>query len=94
MSMFTLLAHWLACIWYAIGHEEFEDHSSTGKEHLLVFDHTYLSRYYVLMTHVQTLKTLHLFTYNINTFVITYREQSAINTHKLTALAYGWIQYH
>lgn len=25
MAMFTVLAHWLACIWYAIGRHELED---------------------------------------------------------------------
>ncbi|XP_038562770.1 potassium voltage-gated channel subfamily H member 8-like [Micropterus salmoides] len=25
MSMFALLAHWMACIWYTIGHKEMED---------------------------------------------------------------------
>ncbi|KAL4217368.1 Potassium voltage-gated channel subfamily H member 4 [Mactra antiquata] len=30
MSMFTLLAHWLACIWYAIGHVEFENNTTAG----------------------------------------------------------------
>ncbi|XP_045178348.2 potassium voltage-gated channel subfamily H member 8-like [Mercenaria mercenaria] len=30
MSMFTLLAHWLACAWYAIGNVEFEHHTTAG----------------------------------------------------------------
>ncbi|XP_052237698.1 potassium voltage-gated channel subfamily H member 8-like [Dreissena polymorpha] len=30
MGMFTLLAHWMACIWYAIGHAEFEEHITSG----------------------------------------------------------------
>lgn len=34
MSMFTLLAHWLACIWYAIGHEEFVGLSKVGEYNL------------------------------------------------------------
>ena len=34
MSMFALLAHWMACIWYAIGNVEFErDLSTAGKQY-------------------------------------------------------------
>jgi len=29
--MFTLIAHWLACVWYAIGHVEFENHETAGE---------------------------------------------------------------